>query len=300
MIAHDQRQHRLGLMLVALAALAWSSSGIFVRLISADLMTMLFWRGLFSGASVMILFFMMEGRRGFAVLAALRWPAYMVMLASTTCMIAGIGALRFTTVAEALIIYATVPFVTAAVAWASIGERPALRTIVAGAVAITGVGVMLQGASWDGSLFGKLLAVIMAFGMAAMTTIMRRYRDVPMLPAMGGSAWLCSFCTLWFAAPLGIGFTDLWLCALFGILQNGAGLAFYGLGSKKLPAAEAALVAALEVPMTPFWVWLLIGETPPTQTLVGGLIVFAALFGHLSAGLRWLRWRPEPLAAPER
>ena len=33
-------QHRLGLALVAVAALFWSTSGIFVRLISADLMTM--------------------------------------------------------------------------------------------------------------------------------------------------------------------------------------------------------------------------------------------------------------------
>ena len=126
----------------------------------------------------------------------------------------------------------------------------------------------------------------MTFGMAIMTTIMRRYQEVPMLPAMGGSAWLCSFFTFWLATPLSVSFTDLWLCALFGILQNGAGLAFYALGSKRVPAAEATLIAALEVPLTPFWVWLFIGETPSGRTLLGGLMVLAALFGHLSMGLR--------------
>ena len=55
MTAAEQKNHRLGLALVALAALAWSSSGLFTRLISADLMTMLFWRGLFSGSAVMAL-----------------------------------------------------------------------------------------------------------------------------------------------------------------------------------------------------------------------------------------------------
>jgi drug/metabolite transporter (DMT)-like permease len=286
MIAYDQRQRRLGLVLVALAATAWSSGGVFVRLIEADLMTMLYWRGLFSGASVMILFFFLEGAKGFAILRTLRWPAYAVMAASATSMISGMGALRFTTVAEALIIYATVPFVTAAVAWAAIGERPAARTLIASMAALGGVGIMLIGAKWDGSLFGKFLAVFMTLGMATMTTIMRRYQDVPMLPAMGGSAWLCAFITFWFAAPLSVTLADFWLCALFGILQNGAGLTLYAFGSKRVPAAEATLVAALEVPLTPFWVWLIIGETPSGQTLLGGMIVLAALFGHLSLGQR--------------
>jgi drug/metabolite transporter (DMT)-like permease len=278
-------QRRLGLALVALAAIAWSSGGVFVRVIGADLMTMLFWRGLFSGASVLTLFVALEGRRGLAILTELRWPAYVVMVASTTAMVSGIGSLRFTTVAEALIIYATVPFVTAGLAWAAIGERPSARTIVAALVALIGVGVMLGGSSWDGSLFGKMLASGMTFGMATMTVIMRRFPGVPMLPSMGGSAWLCSLVSFWFAQPLAIGATDLWLCAMFGILQNGAGLALYAFGSKRVPASEATLVAALEVPLTPFWVWLLIGETPSGHTLAGGLIVLAALFAHLSAGL---------------
>src|SRR4029450_9316757 len=53
--------HRLGLMLVALAALFWSTSGIFVRLISADLMTLLFLRGVFSGSAVMLVHLLLEG-----------------------------------------------------------------------------------------------------------------------------------------------------------------------------------------------------------------------------------------------
>ncbi len=49
MTSPEQRHHRIGLLLVAGAALAWSSAGIFVRLIGADLFTMLCrnrWAGL--------------------------------------------------------------------------------------------------------------------------------------------------------------------------------------------------------------------------------------------------------------
>ena len=63
-----QSQHRLGLWLVAAAALAWSSAGIFTRLIQADLMTMLFWRGIFSGSAVFLLFLFLERGKALSIL----------------------------------------------------------------------------------------------------------------------------------------------------------------------------------------------------------------------------------------
>lgn len=128
--AEQHRQHRIGLLLAAGAALCWSTSGLFVRGISADLMTMLFWRGLFSSSAVFALFFYMERGRSLGILRALGWPALGVALLSAMSMIAGISALRFTTVADAMVIYATVPFVTAALAYVVIGERPSRSTLI--------------------------------------------------------------------------------------------------------------------------------------------------------------------------
>jgi drug/metabolite transporter (DMT)-like permease len=294
MLADGVRAHRLGLILVALAAVSWSTAGLFVRFISADLMTMLFWRGLFSGAGVMAIFLLLEGKAALAILKRLGWPALAVMCASTMSMISGISAIRFTTVADALMIYATLPFMTAALAWATIGERPARSTMIASAVALAGFAIMLKDSAWDGSLLGKAFAVFMTLGMAIMTTIMRRHREVPMLPALGASAWLCSFVTFWFAASLAITPQDLALCALFGVIQNAAGLAFYAIGSRRVPAAEATLIAALEVPLTPLWVWMVLAEVPSGATLFGGLIVLAAMFGHMFAELRRERTGHEP------
>ena len=294
MTVAERSQHRLGLMLVAVAALAWSSAGVFTRIISADLMTLLFWRGIFSGSAVFALFFLMERSRAPAILVRLRWPALAVALLSATGMITGIGSLRFTSVADAMVIYATVPFVTAGLAYLFIGERPTLSTMIASGVALIGVGLMLSGAEWGGSLFGKLLAVFMTFSMAGFTVVMRRHREVPMLPAMGASAWLAAFFCFWFAAPLTVTARDFGLTALFGVFQNAAGLAFYVFGSKRVPAAEATLIAALEVPLTPFWVWLLLGEIPAPATLMGGAVVLTALFGHIL-----MEFRSNPSADPE-
>lgn len=292
MTGEQQRQHRIGLVLAAMAALSWSSAGIFTRAISADLMTMLFVRGIFSGGAILTLFFLIEGRGALAILRALRWPALAVACLSAAGMITGIGSFRFTSVANAMVIYATVPFVTAAMAYLAIGEKPTASTLVASLLALAGVVVMLSGSEWGGGMFGMLLSVIMTCCMAGFTTLMRAHREVPMLPAMGFSAWLCAFFCFWFAAPLGLSGQDLVLIAMFGILQNAAGLIFYTFGSKRIPAAEATLLAALEVPLTPLWVFLFMGETPGAQTLVGGIIVMAALFGHIALEFRG-RTRPD-------
>lgn len=281
MTAAEQHQHRLGLALVALAALAWSTSGLFIRLITADVMTVLFWRGVFSGSAMMLLFFIMEQRKALMILRGLGLPALGVAVLSAFGMITGIGSLRFTSIADAMIIYATVPFVTAAVAYIFIGEIPARSTLVASAVALAGVGIMLWGSTWGGSLFGKALALMMTFCMAGFTTIMRRHRNLPMLPAMGLSAWLCALFCWTFAEPLLVSLRDFALMAAFGVVQNAAGLIFYTFGSRRIPAAEATLIAAVEVPLAPLWVWLLFSEAPPLQTLLGGAVVFSALFAHI-------------------
>ena len=290
MTSAEQKHHRAGLLLVAGAALAWSSSGLFVRNITADLFTMLFWRGIFSGAAVFLLFLAMERGNSLNILKSLRWPTLAVALLSATGMITGIGALRNTTVADAMVIYATVPFMTAALAYLAIREKPSRSTMIASVVALFGVGVMLWGAEMGGSLFGQFLAVLMTLSMAGFTTIMRMHREVPMLPAMAASAWICSFARFWWAAPFSVSASDFWLIALFGVVQNAAGLALYTFGSKRVPAAEATLLAALEVPLTPLWVFLFLGEVPSVQTLIGGGIVLVALIVHIGAEFR--RHRP--------
>ena len=285
MTLDDQRHYRLGVLFGAISALAWSSSGVLVRHITTDLMSMLFWRGLFSGTCVFLFFIYLERGRVPGILRRMGWPSLLATIFSATSMISGIGSMYYTSIADAMVIYATVPFVTAALAFVFIGERPSRSTLIASGVAMVGVLVMLtdgHGGSGGGSgLFGKLLAAVMTLSVGAMATVMRKHREVPMLPAMAGSAWLCSFVTFWFAAPLAVSAPDLQLIVIFAIVQNAMGLILYTASTRRLPAADASLLTALEVPLTPLWVWLVLNEVPSPATLIGGPIVLAALFGHI-------------------
>src|SRR2546430_700972 len=102
MNSSEPAQHRVGLALVVMAALCWSTSGLFVRTIEADLPTMLFWRGIFSGAGIMTFFIWRDRNNAWAKLKALGLPGLGVAFASAASMVAGNSSLRFTSAADSL------------------------------------------------------------------------------------------------------------------------------------------------------------------------------------------------------
>jgi drug/metabolite transporter (DMT)-like permease len=286
-MSSEKSQYRLGVVYVALSALAWSLSGLFMRSISADLPTIIFLRGLVSGTATFLFFFYLEGfSRGWQILKSIRGPTLMATFFSSASMISGLGSIYYTSVADAMVIYATVPFVTAGLAFLFIREKAGRSTLIASALAFAGVAVMLIDVQPGGSLLGKGLAAVMTLTVAALAVVMRQHRDVPMLPAMALSAYLCSACAFWFASPVMATQSDIMLIIGFGVVQNSLGLILYTFGAKRIPAADASLLTALEVPMTPLWVWIFMAEVPPQATLIGGPIVLLALFWHIFVEVR--------------
>jgi drug/metabolite transporter (DMT)-like permease len=276
------RHRYLGWLLVALSAIAWSTAGYFTRLVSEDVWTILFWRGVFSGVAIAIVTMIHYRRGALKAYAGLGAPGLLLALTSATGMITFIGSLRLTTVADVYVIYATVPFVTAGIAWLVLSERASPSVLIASGAAFAGIVVTLAGARFGGSLLGQFVAFLMTITMAMMTVILRRHREVALFPALGLSAWIAAFASFWFCSPFDVSGFDLGMLAIFGVTQSALGLALFSFGSRMIPAAEATLLTALDVPLAPLWVWLTFSEMPSLYTLAGGMIVLAAVFGHMA------------------
>ena len=280
MIGTDNQRY-LGWTLVALSAVAWSTAGFFTRLIEEDVWTILFWRGFFGGLTFALIVAVQSRGKVIKAYGSLGGMGLLLAATSGLGMIAFLGSLRLTTVADVYVIYATVPFITAGVAWLILRERSSRILLAASALALAGVVVTLSGARYGGSLLGQFVAFLMTLTMALMTVILRWKRDIPVMPALGLSAWIAAFIAFWFCDPFDVAAADLALLALFGLTQSALGLMLFGMGSRMIPAAEATLLTALDVPLAPLWVWLAFGEVPGSHTLVGGAIVLAAVFGHI-------------------
>lgn len=282
--AMDARNDYLaGVLFLVIGTVAFSSAGFFVRLIGHDAATVLFWRGIFSAIAITGGVIWREGSSTPRAFRDMGWAGLAVAALSTASMASFIASLQFTTVANNSIIFGTGPFLIAGLAWLMISERPSAPTLFFAAIALSGA-VLVVGSSAKISgpgLIGDALAFLMTVTYAIKTVIVRKHRTSPMLAAGALGALLGSICAFPFVRDVWIGWETVWLFAMFGFCQQGLGLILTTLGIARIPAAHAALLMALDLPMSPVWVWLAFGEQPTAMGLAGGLVVLAAIVGHI-------------------
>jgi drug/metabolite transporter (DMT)-like permease len=278
-----RRDYLTGVMFLVLGTIAFSSAGYFVRLIDRDAATILFWRGIFTALAILLFVVWRERRNTVTAFLDMGVPGIAVAVLSTISMASFIGSLQYTTVANNSIIFGTAPFLTAGIAWVMIRERPSGATIafslmaLAGALLVVGSSLTLSGAQ----LLGDALALLMTLSFAVKTVLVRQSRAKSMIPAGCLGAVIGSVCAAPFMYDWSISLREIGLFALFGFSQQGAGLILTTIGIAKVPAAHAALLMALDLPMSPVWVWAAFGERPTTLALAGGIVVLMAILGHI-------------------
>ncbi|HZB77398.1 MAG TPA: DMT family transporter [Solirubrobacteraceae bacterium] len=280
---HAASRRREGQVLVALAALAWSSAGVLQRRLDLDAATQIAGRAVF--AALALALFVAVTERGHVVRAtrSIGWAGVGFAVCLALASGAFIAALNHTSVARVLFIQAISPVLASLLAWVALKEPIGARTAVALATAIAGVALML-GAPGAGDPTGDALALLMATAFAVALVISRHRKDVSMAPATFLSQ-LMLIVVFWpFAAVGDVPRGDLPELAAMGAGQIGLGLALLTVGARLIPAAQVGLITLLEVVLGPLWVWLAYAERPGTATLVGGAIVVVAILIQTSGG----------------
>jgi drug/metabolite transporter (DMT)-like permease len=272
----ERERRRRGELYVALAALVWSTAGVLQRELDSDLLTQLAGRAFFAMLSLFV--FVAVAERG-AVVPAFR-RAGISGLGFAVCLAVAsasfITALYYTTVANVLFLQAASPMLAAALAWIFLGERVTRRDIAAMVIALAGVAAIIGGPR-EVQMAGIGFAVLMTLAFSIAIVISRHRQDVSMAPGACLAQLMVFLATVWFVDTAELDGHELGLLFLIGAFQMGLGLAFLTLGARLLPAAEIALITLLEVVLGPIWVWVFLGESASTPTLVGGGVIIAAV-----------------------
>jgi drug/metabolite transporter (DMT)-like permease len=272
---------------VLAATVLWSLAGLFARLIpQLDFGTVLFYRSMFGGLCGLALVFH-YWRRGRLDLRLWVTPlAPLVVLLSATAISAYIAALMTTTVADVLVIYATLPFFAAGMAFAITGERASRRTLIAAGVAMIGIIVMVAGGLGQGRLVGQALSLLMTASFALLVVLQRRDPDLPVGPMNPLAALVAAGFGFAVSKHMPVSAFDIGVLFVFGLTTITIAFAMFMEGAKFVPPAEAALLAMLDVVLGPLWVLIAFGERPAPATVIGGLFVVAAAVWRLAPELR--------------
>lgn len=229
--AAGHHAERAGYAMVFWAAVFWSTGGFFVRLIPLDAWTLLGWRSLFGIATIFAFALWQQGIAGLQFGKLVSWHGLIAVLCAGIGMICFVTSNVLTSVANVAVLYATLPFMTAGLAWVWIGERPSRRTLSASAAALIGVVVMARESIGGGHLLGDAIAIAMTLLTAILTVTVRHHRDTPILEAVIAGGVLAMAAGMLLGAPADVGAADIGLLALFGALTMGGGMALYTVGA---------------------------------------------------------------------
>jgi drug/metabolite transporter (DMT)-like permease len=282
----SRKAYRLGLLLVTLSALVWSTAGLFTRIISVDTPTMLLWRGIFGSLGFFAYILFEEGFGAFRRLARMDRYGYLYAFIGMAAMQMYIASFRLTSVAHVAVIYAVIPFVAGGLGWLVMREKPGRTALASSFFALIGVAVMVGFGAGEGHISGDLLALGMTIAMAGLMVLARKQTQIDLLAAACVSTFMSAMVSLPFSSAQIPAVAELFILAAFGILSMAAGFILFAYGSRLLPPTETALIGALDAPLSPVWVWLFFSETPQRATLTGGAIVFAAVMAHFALQTR--------------
>lgn len=270
-------RHR-GWLFAALGMLVVSTDSIFIRWADTDTWTLVCLVGVFSAAVLAVYARAVTGVGPRTALAGQWCPALTVAALTTGSLVFFTLAINNTTIANVVAIIASVPAVTAYIAWLVLGERTLTVIKVAMAVAIGGVVLIVAGSLGAPSITGDLYAFAAAVSFSGSVTVWRKY------PAMGRPYVLALGSVMLIAVSLPQAQLDgvprrVWMAAaLMGGVFNVAGRILYATASRYAPAGEVGLFAPVETVAAIIWAWIFFAEPPSGRAVLGAVIIIVAIF----------------------
>jgi drug/metabolite transporter (DMT)-like permease len=283
-----------GRLCIVAAAVLWSLSGLFTRLLqhpsALDLneprltpLQIAFFRALFAGL------FLVPMLRPRDVRFRPLMPVMVGLFAAMNALF--ISAIALGTSANAILLQNTAPFFVYLVSVFVLGEPPDRRSLHALLIGMVGMVVIVAG---GGELGARFDVMLMGLGSgvtyAGIILCLRYLRDeasqwlivqnhlgsatclaTAVLLANGFTFWVA-----WLTAPSG---RQLAFLAVFGSIQMGLPYFLFARGLRSVSPQEAGAITLLEPVLNPLWAYLIAPETdtPTVYTAVGGVLILGAL-----------------------
>jgi len=257
-------------LLVAAAALLWSSGGLFIKIAPMPPLAVACGRSLIAS-----LFYL-------AVLRPrVREARFATALSYAACVVTFVTATRLTTAANAIFLQYTGPAYVLLLSPFLLHEQFQRLDAICVALSLGGMALFFVDKLEAGQLAGNVIAT--ASGVFFALTVLFIRRDAKIgkgdaMPSMTLGNLIAAIGTVPFAgALLHLSAVGVLVLVYLGVMQLGVSYWLFARGMRRVPAAEASLISMLEPVCNPLWVLLGTGERPGPWSIVGGVVVLGAV-----------------------
>lgn len=263
-------EHQKGIAAVFLAALLWSSGGLFIKLIPYTPMQISFFRCSIAAVTFAVIF--RKDVLRFNKISILNSFFYAGTL------ICYVIAMKTTTAANTIFLQSTAPIyvlifepVLNKTKW----EKANVLTI---SVCFLGMILFFIGGLEPGQLEGNLLALLSGVFFAGLFLGLKKNdKHYQQSSIFIGNIIVALICIPFLSTLQEVVFTDLWKVIYLGVFQIAIAYAFFSTGLKRVFAVEASIISMVEPVLNPVWVFIGYGEVPAFTAIIGGIIIITAI-----------------------
>lgn len=281
------RRHR-GLVYVAIAALLWSSSGLFIKLMALNALQIAFYRSLIAALTIFVVCWVRKERLDLR----LDLPTVGCALSYAAVLILFVTATKLTRAANAIFLQFTAPIYLLFLEPLFLHAPFRRRNLAAVGACVVGMALFFGGKLEKGDLLGNLLAMASGLSLAVFSLLLkakslRRPDRSPVGAIVLGNLAIGLVCLPFVFRGPALDLRQGSMLLYLGVFQLGLAYMFYAAGLRYTSATGASITSMLEGVFNPVWVFLGIGERPSSYALLGALIILGAILAHnlLAAGI---------------
>lgn len=279
-------QHRKGLVYISITAFLWSSSGLFIKILTLNAFQISFYRS-FIAAITLLVISLAKNKKvtfefdKFTILASVFYAGILIFF---------VIANKLTTSANAIFLQFTAPIYLLFLEPFFLKTKFRRKDLITIIICITGMALFFMGRLEIGSIYGNLIAILTGICFAMFTLFVKWKKmlgnENTIISIIYGNILVGLICFPLIFNDIVISSTQFYILLYMGVVQIGISYFIFNIGIKYVSATEAMILGMLEAIFNPIWVFFGVGEVPAPTAVIGGLIIFAAILIHNFLPLR--------------
>ena len=266
-----------GLMLSLIGVLILSPDSLLIRLVNLDDFSLIFYRSALPVITIFLFLLYIYKSNIFKSFILIGKIGILYALLYAITHVCFVYSIQNTSVANTLVLIAAAPIFAAIFSIFILKEIPNIFTWIIIFIALTGMIIIGLGSYTTSGIFGDLMALIVALGMGFSMVLVRFYKDKDLVPACLIGCIIAGLYALPFDINFELNSYQIIVILIMCLIILPIPFMILTIAPKYAPAHEVALIFLMESVLGTAWVWFVINEVPPTNTIIGGIIILIAV-----------------------